>query len=453
MKKFLNALAVLCCLVAPSCRLLDPDNPIYKQTSFTIHTGSIYDDLGIQLEMAQCLLEGSHSVLVSALVYDQNGQLVDRQDQETAILKPLGITFKGLEEGTYTLLVWQAGLVKASDNNWTLSGEDQLSTLTATAPGYPMSFAEAAGCAWVNFSVHGHPSLGTIRPKAIGSVVELKVDNLTEDKGFSYVVLTGNSGQAPLGLRLDPSLDSTPDRWFYEENPNLEVLYCDLISSKGSDKFFTLSDGENIQLYLWGPKEEGDWQYFYDVLPRQIHPGQSYICYLDMDRLTWQPPFFGDYWSFGNWIIQRMAGLLVAQPLLKWGCDVEEVEAYMRGKQWYMQMEKNLGYWDAYGGWHLWYYVAPKLTEQYLFETEDGKNLQFAMTICWEKALSYEQFVKSLTVQGYRLVAKSVLHPIELDFFDKYLSADGKTEAYLAADNDGYTYLIYQPAGVEYYYD
>ena len=79
-------------------------------------------------------------------------------------------------------------------------------------------------------------------------------------------------------------------------------------------------------------------------------------------------------------------------PLLEWGCSLADVEAHIKAKPWYKDGNDSLDYWDFYEGWHKWYWVSEeyRLTEQYLFETQNGQNMFGAMCFCWNKEINIE---------------------------------------------------------------
>ena len=96
-------------------------------------------------------------------------------------------------------------------------------------------------------------------------------------------------------------------------------------------------------------------------------------------------------------------------------------------------------------GRHKWYWVDAEnsVTEQYLFETEDGKNLRYVYCVCWNNTVSAEKFKNTLVHQGFH--ATGVMVELDDETFERYLSADGKTEVLYNTDEDGYSQAIYRP--------
>ena len=71
--------------------------------------------------------------------------------------------------------------------------------------------------------------------------------------------------------------------------------------------------------------------------------------------------------------------------------------------------------------------MAPYLTEQYLYETQDGQNLSFVLCYCWCPSIPAETRDELLLRLGFQNTGETV----EFDgyTYDHFLSADGVTEA------------------------
>ena len=136
-------------------------------------------------------------------------------------------------------------------------------------------------------------------------------------------------------------------------------------------------------------------------------------------------------------------------PLLNWGCSIADVEQHIMSKNWWEDGNDRLEFWeDPFESWHKWYWVSDNgITEQYLFETEDGQNLRFVLSICWDNTVPGILFEKTLQHQGFQKTGET----IELfeDPFERYLSADGQTEAFTNADEEGYWTILYRPNTTE----
>ena len=115
-------------------------------------------------------------------------------------------------------------------------------------------------------------------------------------------------------------------------------------------------------------------------------------------------------------------------PLLEWGCSLADVEAHIAAKPWHKDGNDSLEYWENYEGWHKWYWVSEeyRLTEQYLYETQNGQNMFCAMCYCWNKEISIEKGQDALLKQGYKIRERT-----NAKARSEYVSPDGRTEAYL----------------------
>lgn len=91
--------------------------------------------------------------------------------------------------------------------------------------------------------------------------------------------------------------------------------------------------------------------------------------------------------------------------------------------------------------------MSETFTEQYLFETQDGQNLRYVYIACADNTVSGNPFVDLLQRQGFQDTGKTVQFYGET--YEQYFSADGKTEALLGVDDDGYWWVIYKPKATE----
>ena len=133
-------------------------------------------------------------------------------------------------------------------------------------------------------------------------------------------------------------------------------------------------------------------------------------------------------------------------PLLQWGCSIADVEHHIKSKEWWQEGNDKFEYWeDPFQSWHKWYWVDAEnaITEQYLFETEDGQNLRYSFCICWNETVPAQKFINTLIRHGFH--PTGVMVEFDGETCERYLSADGKTEALYYIDEDGYSQAIYRP--------
>lgn len=441
-KAFWAALAIASVLVSSVACTKGSDDPDVQGT-ITVNNSILYEQLGIREEVMDALAEGAYAITDSVLIYDNTGALVSKFGAEVNSLMPLILSVPKLSKGTFTIIAWQTARSKNGKPSWKLSGENMLSTVSLNVPTTPIPFEMAVGYASATISGDS-PINGSVGFKPIGSIVEYNVEGLTADTGYRTSFIWENDDDYTIGMRLNPNLDDA-SRWVTSTDEEDYNTICGINVGETNRKWFTLTHGENLNIIFsafTGEKVES--QYGYTV--PKINAGDHLVFYLDFDSLIWQPPFCGTQEEFTSWKADRKAGKLVDDPLLKWGCDLAEVQKHIEAKQWWQQGNEKMEYWEEdFACWHKWYYVAAKLTEQYLFETEDGKNLRYVMSYIWDSGQSLDLLNNSLLKKGYIYKGKTVL-PLDGETYDLFVSPDGKTDALtIAGDEEDVLNVLYLP--------
>ena len=435
----LLAAAALCCAMMAFNACTNDDNPVVKNDGISTNTIALYDDLGITELMTDELAHGNYVITETVLIYDQAGQLALKLDRESTTLSPLTIENTGLADGDYTIVALQTARTKDGETAWDLNDADKLSTVNITSKDTPLDFASAIGCATANATIKDGIVNASLTPRPLGSIVEVTVDNLTADKGYAEVSLSGAHSQYNHGCYLNPAL-ADDERWIKMETPNTYDFICYLNPENPTGKFFTLSHGDAVRLYLDGYYEEGgSFMLVYDKV--KLNVGDYAVYYFDLDRDTWQPPFFGNYADFTAWKADRDAGILAVDPCLDWGCNIDKVQQHVQAKQWWFDGNDKLELWEGLG-WHKWYYVANYLTEQYLFATEDGQDLCRVLSICHDSTVPVEVPIISLQKQGYTLLGSE-------NNTHYFMSPDEKTRARVNLWGDGRWEIEYYANDIE----
>ncbi len=433
-KTILFVTALMCAtLINPAC---NPDKKT-GQAKITINPAALYDELGITAPMKdQALATQGFTIVDTLLIYDQQGLLVSRQGVETKEIKPVTFEASRLPDGAYTIIVWQSARNDESGSAWRCSGEDKLATSSIITDTPCMSFQYSLGYAMVTAAVGGGRVEIEMSPKSMGCIIDLRADNLPSEPDNSYLFLENAARTVPCGVRLDPTL-GVDDRLIPAEENYSAIAYVQ--ASEPSFRHFTLARdvGDSFYFWYWDGKEESDDHFVGDLIDTKMGPGGYYVCYYDLGRRNWQPPFFGTPEAFDAWKADRDAGILVANPVVDWGCNFDKVEQHIKASQWWRQGNDKFEYWEEdFASWHRWYSVAYQLTEQYLFETEDGKNLRYSLVCTWDPTLPVEVAKNSLLKQGYVYKGR-ILYPGETVPGDCFISSDGNTQAeiYLFEDN------------------
>ena len=449
MKRIQMAAAAITLLMAmsvlTSCTIDNNDNPVINnQYAIMVNTAALYDELGIRNEMTQVLASGDYVLTDTLLVYDASGSLVTKLGTESSSLEPLTFNVEGLNNGSYTVVLWQTARTASGERAWQLKGEEQLSTVVLNETSAPIGYAFSAGYASTTIATKGGSLVPTLTPVAIGAIVDMRVDNLSAMPDATALSLWGTDIGYYTGIRLAPATNEE-GRWFTDFDSELSGRIAQLPVGQANGKFFTLYHGADNAFQLWADKgADEEYVCFLDYVSLPV--GKQSVCHFDMGRRTWQPPFFGTPEDFVTWKADRDANIPVNDPLLRWGCSIDDVNEHVFSKMWYQAGNYELEYWgDPFESWHQWYYVSPSaLTEQYLFETEDGQNLRYVVCICWDNTVPVEVCNNLLQHQGFRATGNTVLFDGANDY-DQYLSADEQTEALVSSDSDGW-YIVYRPA-------
>ena len=426
--------------IVVSCNKEREDTPDISDNPSIIvsfNTGSLYEELGIKEDMAVRLsASGDFSVIDSLLVYDRNGALVTKLGVESNSFEGKELLLEDIPEGTYTLILWQAAYRKTDGvQAWKVDGENSLSTVQLTSDGLSFGFAWAVGTASATVTCGKQSSKVELTPKAIGSIVDVTVDNIPEDAGYIHVSMIG--GKYLKGLYLDPSRGE--DRWIGDNFSG--VVFRLYPEDEGKRKFFTLIHGEDLGLFIRGDKE-GSFDDFSSCPHKTVATGEYYTFYFDVARSDWQPPYFGPSGDFAAWKADRDAGLLVFDPCLEWGSNLSHVEEYVQSKNWWdydnSELFRNSGYWCKA------YWVADYLKEAYYFETQDGQNLRLVICFCDDTSVPVEVALNLLKLKGFDYVGE-VYYVVNSKAYSYFVTADKTLQATLNTDMFANWAIAFEP--------
>ena len=444
MKKLMKTMAaVLCCTmtmtVQTACTNEDnPAKPCIGKASITIETKALYDELGMTDVMTQTLAKGSAFVTDTVLIYDQTGALVSKLGTESSNLQPLKFNVDALPNGTYTLVGWQSIRGSRGDRCWTTAGEEQLSTLNISTIYQIINETWALGVAKATVTIDGGMIEATVTPKAMGSIIDAQVEGDAEYEDLRLYVLN----EWTYGCYLDPNR-AEEDSWMTKTDNYYAAVIARMRKGTTTDKFFTLCHGDDMSTAMWNMGGNGS-KYFVSSDHMKMHAGDYKKYYLNLDRTSYQPPFFGSVDDFAAWKADRDAGILVVDPCVKFGCNIDEVEQHVSKKQWWRKSFDKLRYWDAMAAWYMDYRIAENFREEYIFKTENGEDLFFIY--CVSPDITVEMANNTLLKQGYVYNGK-IKFP-EYDVRDLFFSADGQIEVQTFVAN-GYTQMFYQPTDPE----
>ena len=427
-------------LFVTSCSTEDnPAKPTQGSAVITVNNAAIFDQLGITDDMPQWLEKGSLTIVDSVLIYDQAGNLVTKLGVETSTMDPMTIDASGLPNGTYTLVAWETTIDRNKSGAWFVADDEQLSTVNIYTKYGGVGYMWAFGYATATVTVDGSTIQAYVTPVSPSSIVDFQVDNFTEDKGYSTIRLRWPYAGYIHGLRLDPSLGEE-ERWIPWEGYSENVGSLNLGTSH--NKFLTFTHGDNVLFSVYGYKEDGSREYIDDAI-HQFGIGQHAVFHIDMDKHSWQAPFFGTPEEFAPWKAERDAGILDFFPCINWGCNGDEVQQYVQSRRWWAdRFSGETRYWESENVWYRSWFIAHRSAEEYVFTTENCENLKWVYLRCFDTNLSVEAINNSFLIQGYEYAGK-VIFPGE-DPRDILFSPDGETEVQIVVSENGTT-IFYQP--------
>ena len=432
MKKMIYLMtAVITALAFNACSVNDnPSTPgnLSGRAVITVNTAAMYEEADMVGIMELYLSKFIH-ITDTVLIYNQNGNLVKKVGTETKSLEPVTIVADDLPNGTYTFVIWQTAYSSdgAMKIPYALADEEELATVKLVPIRNILIYANANGFANTTVTVNGNSFEATVTPKLIGRFVDIKSEKPCDEYSFDELVIY-RKDQACRGIWLDPSR-SGDDRWIVEtEKFKSYPLLGYLADDETEFLYYIIEQGNDMELFVGTWTRVGDDWESYDIVPSGHHKlkdGRRFAYYIDVDRVSYQPPFFGLEDQLPAWKADRDAGILVNDPYLKWGGNLAEVEAQKQAKQYWSGGSDQIVFWDGFG-WY-WYNIANDFTEYYIFETADGQNLISVYCKYDRNDLSADVFNKSLQLQGYTYLGK-LHYPDTEDYYDVFLSADEKTE-------------------------
>ena len=447
MKKMIYLMAaVIVVLAFNACSINDnpstPSNPSGRAV-ITVNTAAMYEEVDL-VDVVKRNLGNPMCISDTVLIYDQNGHLVKKLGTVTKSLEPLTIVAEGLPNGTYTLVAWQTGYYDyETAKPIMLADEEELATLKLVRLKNLLLYAHANGLAYATVTVNGNSFETTVNPKLVGSYITLKSEKACDEYSFDQLYLY-RVDQATKGIYLDPAL-TEDNRWImgYNENKPTEFAYIE--NAETEYLYYTLEQGDDVQLdvYTW-TRVDDHWKSnrLVHAGHHKLQEGSRMVYYIDVDRVSYQPPFCGLEDQLPAWKADRDAGILVNDPYLKWGGNLAEVEAQKKTKQYWFGGSDQIEFWEGFG-WYDSYNIANDFTEYYLFETAEGQNLTTVYCIYYRDDLSVDVFNKSLQLQGYTYLGK-LHYPNTEDYYDLFLSADEKTGVVGYGDTKSWI-LVYYP--------
>ena len=395
-----------------------------RSKGIVVNTAPMYEQLGIVDEIADCFDKGD-MVCATVLLYDDRGQLVATLRDSADDLLPITIENENIPNGSYTLLVLNHRN-QSEGNAWMLVDEDRLATARIETE-FGLRASWALGIAVESIKVTDGSICTEVTPQPVGSVVELRVDNLTGEQNIVYMSLNTET-PAVQGYRLNPSLDEE-DRLCVGADKYTDILHLQKqlneVVVAQSIKYFTLNCGDNVSVNLFC-RQKGLTELRQMAKGKMnLHPGSTAIFYYDFNPKMLFRQYVGSSAAFDAWLDRRNSNPYELNALVKWGAPHDDMKAHMASRGVYWDGNLCLEQWKG-RGWHKWYYLANDFHEGFIFENRYGRQLKVSRFLYEGAGVSLQQVEEALMAQGYVLHGQTGKQIV----FNLFLSADGRTEVF-----------------------
>jgi len=132
MKKYISLMAIAIVTLLSSCS--NEEVTISRNITFKVNPATVVDNLYERNAGDLTSLSSGSKLIVSLYIYDENGKLVNKDENEYSAYTHMMTTDVYLPAGKYTAVA--TSHVKSSVDYWTYSGLEQLSTFKITDNGY-----------------------------------------------------------------------------------------------------------------------------------------------------------------------------------------------------------------------------------------------------------------------------------------------------------------------------
>ena len=231
-------------------------------------------------------LNSNQKLRLRLLIYNDEGVLVSSTDgiQKTSYLEKENVTIK-LNEGHY-LAIAISDIINPNNTsapeNWKLSGEQKISTLTISDAGYLGGQSKIVGIASTQFVADKNGVVHSLALKPIGAIIYIYYANIhyfnnveaysySCDKIANYIVFDDKGNFTPsfaaTGI-IDLSRFDPNDTYFDDVNNVYDYAFV-LPMQEFPTAFFAAVDGE--------------WYYMSDAMTlTDVAEGKEYFAYIDM---------------------------------------------------------------------------------------------------------------------------------------------------------------------------
>lgn len=343
MKKILFAFIAFGAMILSSCSNEDIEiskvGSLYNLT-YNISPQGMYDEFDISGNVREILREQNWALGITTFAYDKEGGLVEKKFSYQYNFNTVSEEFENLLEGEYTFVTIETLVDPDLDyeaDDWTIKGEENLSTLEISQDSHQVFYPFAVGVSTNKVNVSDNNSI-TIAPKAIGSMLQLSWLNFDKSTHVKVGFATKDIIDT---YKLDPSLSRT-DRYntditsigYLNVRADRNIGGSDRVEAtryvleKSMDGFFCYQKKENEGSSTWSYRSG-------DVNRYNLEDGKTYyagIQYIDASTFTF---YFGDYAGYAQWeqnlSVPKDVELGFKAPSIQWGASVSTVKNYMSG--------------------------------------------------------------------------------------------------------------------------
>lgn len=345
MKKIFFSLLAVISMLATSCSNDDIEIQTvgqFRQLNLNVDVTSPYEPYGINDFINLLGDNDEKSIAVVSLLYDKNGDLVDRKTSFARSFNNVSQNFYEVVDGKYTVV----SIVTIVDDNefnaFTIEDTDKISTLWISSNYETQYWYRCVASVSKSIEINGDETIEVV-PEIIGSMVDIEYEGLNKSKYNWFALEIKNKAD---GYSLNPSL-SKNKRYIYENYnaSNYWTSICRFYEQEG------LLDGDRSTKYIidagqlnycFGLSEysgTGDITFtafnnsYYNFTEGKIH--YAYCYYVGGDKVV--ETYLGDSNGLTNWynsLDKSQGGGSTSDlfsPIMNWGSTVKSVQKDMNG--------------------------------------------------------------------------------------------------------------------------
>lgn len=417
--------AALCCLafvcLTTSCSKDDDETEsVYKKAAVTINTAELYDELGVSTEVNKALQVGSYVIDATLFVYNAQGVLVKKYQDNVNTLEPVRFDLSELADGSYTMVAYQEGRIEGADA-WKMEGEENLSTV-CIKPLFPYIVSlMAIGTDGKVVDIKNGQAEVSLTPKAAGSLIDITIDR---DADFNNQVRIWVD-KAPTGLFLNPQLSEDERLTYNEENTWGKIV--SYLRDEGPMTFFTLARGKQYIAADYYDENEQKWKDFWWGQYVNFEPATRTVFYYDCHPQLMYKCYFGSKEKFADWKQAHDTKGLKLEAIVPFGSNVDVLEEAIHNSPYDFNIEYEMR--PIGNEWAKIHNIWPdgKLALIYLYETEDGKNAKACTYQYNGLDFPLEQMREEIVKWGYEYKGYFADGDFQIPNY-VYLTPDGKDE-------------------------